>query len=151
MDVAAAYNQIIQPIQDLLPQATHETPTRRIHQLYGEQEIKDVLSHNEIDLYDEFLEPSETRFSKTNIFVNYKEFHNRRNIHEVSRQGDKKFFKKQIRIVNKDKQIDKKMPTWASDISLIRKIQVIQNKLQEKGLLRDDLEFETIQKKREFL
>ncbi|WP_370294717.1 hypothetical protein, partial [Rossellomorea marisflavi] len=45
----------------------------------------------------------------------------------------------------------KKMPTWASDISLIRKIQVIQNKLQEKGLLRDDLEFETVQKKREFL
>lgn len=53
--------------------------------------------------------------------------------------------------MNKDKQIDKKMPTWASDISLIRKIQVIQNKLQEKGLLRDDLEFETIQKKRDFL
>ena len=56
-----------------------------------------------MDLYDEFLEPSETRFSKTNIFTNYKEFHNRRNMQEVDRSCDKKFFKKQMKIVNKDK------------------------------------------------
>ena len=45
-------------------------------------------------MHDEFLEPSDTRFSKTNIFINYKEFHNRRNLQEIDRQQDKKFFKK---------------------------------------------------------
>lgn len=105
---------------------------RRIQQFFGREnviQVRNILDSDEMDLYDEFLEPSETRFSKTNIFVNYKEFHNRRNMHEVDRSIDKKFFKKQMKIVNKDKQIDKKMPCWASDIDLIRKVQVIQNKL----------------------
>ena len=53
--------------------------------------------------------------------------------------------------MNKDKQIDKKMPTWASDVSLIRKIQIIQTKLQDEGLLKDDLEFETLKQKKDFL
>ena len=43
------------------------------------------------------------------------------------------------------------MPTWASDVSLIRKVQAIQNKLQDEGILRDDLEFETTKLKKDFL
>jgi len=54
--------------------------------------------------------------------VNYKEFHNRRNIKTVERTEDKKFFTKQIRIVNEEKQIDKRIPCWASDLDLIRKV-----------------------------
>ena len=85
-----------------------------------------VLKQNEIDLYDEFLQESETRFSKTNIFINYKEFHNRRNIQEiVSKKKHKKYFKKQLHIINKEKKIRKAMPTWASDIGLLQKVQVI--------------------------
>lgn len=52
-----------------------------------------VLSPSELDMYDEFLEPSETRFSKTNIFVNYKEFHNRRNLVDQEKTN-KTYFKK---------------------------------------------------------
>jgi hypothetical protein len=80
-----------------------EVEQRRVDRLFGKDKVERVLNNNEIDLYEEFLEPSETRFSKTNIFVNYKEFHNRRNLVEVNRQYDKKHFRKQIRIVNKDK------------------------------------------------
>lgn len=118
-----------------------EVDQRRIDKLFGKDRVEQVLNHQEIDLYEEFLEPSETRFSKTNIFVNYKEFHNRRNLIEVSRAVDKKHFRKQIRIVNKDKQIDKKMPCWASDLNLVRKVQEIQTKLQDSGLLQDHLDF----------
>jgi len=128
-----------------------EVEQRRVDRLFGKEKVERVLNNNEIDLYEEFLEPSETRFSKTNIFVNYKEFHNRRNLVEVNRQFDKKHFRKQIRIVNKDKQIDKKMPCWASDLNLVRKVQNIQNKLIETGLLKDHLNFETSEEKREFL
>lgn len=71
-----------------------EVEQRRVDRLFGKEEVERVLNNQEIDLYEEFLEPSETRFSKTNIFVNYKEFHNRRNLVEVSRQFDKKHFKK---------------------------------------------------------
>lgn len=53
--------------------------------------------------------------------------------------------------MNKDKQIDKKMPCWASDLNLIRKVQNIQNKLADSGLLRDHLEFDNDDEKREFL
>lgn len=102
-----------------------EVEQRRVDKLFGKDQVEKVLNHHEIDLYEEFLEPSETRFSKTNIFVNYKEFHNRRNLIEVNRTLDKKHFRKQIRIVNKDKQIDKKMPCWASDLNLVRKVQDI--------------------------
>lgn len=102
-----------------------EVEQRRVDRLFGKGQVERVLNPNEIDLYEEFLEPSETRFSKTNIFVNYKEFHNRRNLVELSRTVDKKHFRKQIRIVNKDKQIDKKMPCWASDLNLVRKVQDI--------------------------
>lgn len=110
-----------------------------------------VLSPSELDMYDEFLEPSETRFSKTNIFVNYKEFHNRRNLVELDRSDKKTYFKKQTRIVNKDKQIDKRVPCWASDISMIRKVQNIQEKLIKANLLRDDLQFEEEAAKKQFL
>jgi len=109
-----------------------------------------LLEREELSLYEEYLEPSETRFSKTNIFVNYKEFHNRRNIQAVPRD-DKKHFSKQMRIINKEKQIDKRMPCWASDVDLIRKVQVIQNKLVERGLLDDNLQFAREDQKREFL
>lgn len=128
-----------------------EVEQRRVDKLFGKDQVERVLNHHEIDLYEEFLEPSETRFSKTNIFVNYKEFHNRRNLIEVNRTLDKKHFRKQIRIVNKDKQIDKKMPCWASDLNLVRKVQDIQNKLIDSGLLQDHLNFETADEKREFL
>lgn len=116
-------------------------PLRRIEQQFGRENVANLLSPPDIDLYDEFLEPSETRFSKTKIFIDYKEFHNRRNIQELDRSGDKKFFKKQLRVVNKDKQIDKRMPCWASSTDLIRKVQIIQNKLIASGMLKDDLEF----------
>ena len=99
-----------------------------------------MLNQKEIDLYDEFLEPSETRFSKTNIFVNYKEFHNRRNIQETTIRN-KTFFRKQLTIINKEKKIRKPMPGWASDIDLLQKIQVIQTKLEDKNLLIDELNF----------
>lgn len=56
-----------------------------------------------------------------------------------------------MRIVNKDKQIDKRMPTWASDINLIRKVQTIQNKLEEDGVLKDDLNFKSAEEKKNFL
>lgn len=88
------------------PQSSGENAAveqRRIDKLFGRENVNQVLKENEMDFYEEFLEPSETRFSKTNIFVNYKEFHNRRNLVEISRQMDKKHFTKQIRIVNKDK------------------------------------------------
>lgn len=62
-----------------------EVEQRRVDRLFGKDEVERVLNNQEIDLYEEFLEPSETRFSKTNIFVNYKEFHNRRNLIEVNR------------------------------------------------------------------
>lgn len=78
-------------------------PLRRIEQQFGRENVARVLVEPDIDLYDEFLEPSETRFSKTKIFVEYKEFHNRRNIQEIDRSADKKYFKKQLRVVNKDK------------------------------------------------
>ena len=71
-----------------------EVEERRVDKLFGKDEVERVLNNNEIDLYEEFLEPSETRFSKTNIFTNYKEFHNRRNLVEVNRGLDKKHFKK---------------------------------------------------------
>ena len=78
-------------------------PLRRIEQQFGRENVAKILAEPDIDLYDEFLEPSETRFSKTKIFIEYKEFHNRRNIQEIDRSADKKFFKKQMRVVNKDK------------------------------------------------
>ena len=53
--------------------------------------------------------------------------------------------------MNKDKQIDKRQPTWASDIDLIRKVQVIQKKLMDSNLLVDDLEFPSEQAKRDFV
>lgn len=95
---------------------------RKVEEKYGRENLARVLSNEEVSLLNEFMEESETRFSKTNIFVNYKEFHNRRNIQEVDRSKDKKFFKKQMRIINKEKQIDKRIPCWASDIDLIRKV-----------------------------
>lgn len=97
------------------------------------------------------MQPSETRFSKTDIFTNYKEFHNRRNFQVINRSKDKKYFKKQIRLINKDKQIEKTQPTWASDVDLIRKVQVIQTKLIEGGLLNDPKQFATPEDKRAFL
>jgi len=78
-------------------------PLRKVEERYGKDNLHRILSKNEISIYDEFLEPSETRFSKTNIFTNYKEFHNRRNIQELDRSKDKKFFTKQLRVVNKEK------------------------------------------------
>ena len=69
-------------------------PLRRIEQQFGRDKLANVLSPPDVDLYDEFLEPSDTRFSKTKIFVDYKEFHNRRNIQELDRSADKKYFKK---------------------------------------------------------
>lgn len=78
-------------------------PLRRIEQQFGRENIAKILNEPDIDLYDEYLEPSETRFSKTKIFIEYKEFHNRRNIQEIDRSADKKYFKKQMRVVNKDK------------------------------------------------
>jgi len=118
-----------------------------VDRLFGKGTANQVLNENDLGIYEEFLEPSETRFSKTNIFTNYKEFHNRRNIVELDRHGDKKHFKRQMKIVNKDKQIDKKMPCWASDLNLIRKVQIIQNKLVDSGLLKDHLKFETNEEK----
>lgn len=145
------------PDQEITNDPTHSGAVnsapqyKRVEKLFGRENVNQVLNENEIGIYEEFLEPSETRFSKTNIFVNYKEFHNRRNIVELSRHADKKHFKKQIKIVNKDKQIDKKMPCWASDLNLIRKVQIIQNKLIDSGLLKDQLKFETTQEKKDFL
>jgi hypothetical protein len=101
-------------------------------------------------MYDEFLDSSETRFSKTKIFVDYKEYHNRRNLQEVPRT-DKKYFNKQLRIVNKEKQIDKRMPCWASDVELVRKVQIIQNKLLQQNIIQDTLSFASPEDKREFL
>ena len=95
---------------------------RRIDHQFGKDNLREVLVSEEISLYNEFLEPSETRFSKTKIFTDYKEFHNRRNIIEVDRHMNKKFFVKQLRIVNKEKQIDKRIPCWASDVDLLRKV-----------------------------
>ena len=43
------------------------------------------------------------------------------------------------------------MPSWASDLNLVRKVQNIQTKLTETGLLKDHLTFETAEEKREFL
>ena len=43
------------------------------------------------------------------------------------------------------------MPCWASDVTLIRKVQIIQNKLIENGLLKDNLFFDSPDQKREFL
>jgi hypothetical protein len=116
-------------------------PLRKVEERYGRDNLHRILSQEEISIYDEFLEPSETRFSKTNIFTNYKEFHNRRNIQELDRSKDKKFFTKQLRIVNKEKQIDKRIPCWASDVDLIQKVQNIQNKLIDQKLLTDELMF----------
>lgn len=67
---------------------------RRLDKKFGKKKVDTVLKESEIDLYEEFLEPSETRFSKTNIFTNYKEFHNRRNFNTINRSKDKKYFKK---------------------------------------------------------
>ena len=53
--------------------------------------------------------------------------------------------------MNKEKQIDKRMPCWASDVNLIRKVQVIQEKLIDGGILDDNLAFDTEKGKREFL
>jgi len=117
----------------------------------GKEAFATLLNMDEMSLYDEFQEPTETRFSKTNIFTNYKEFHNRRNQGEIPRNKDKKFFTKQLRVVNKEKQIDKRMPCWASDIELIRKVQVIQTKLVDNGLLKDQLMFGNESEKRDFL
>lgn len=69
-------------------------PERRIDKLFGRENVARVLKDNDADFYEEFLEPSETRFSKTNIFVNYKEFHNRRNLVEINRSNEKKYFTK---------------------------------------------------------
>ena len=60
-----------------------EAVDRRVDKLFGREKVYQVLDPKEADIYDEFLEPSETRFSKTQIFVNYKEFHNRRNLQEI--------------------------------------------------------------------
>ena len=43
------------------------------------------------------------------------------------------------------------MPCWASDLNLIRKVQIIQNKLVDSGLLKDHLKFDTDHEKKEFL
>ena len=43
------------------------------------------------------------------------------------------------------------MPCWASDIDLIRKVQIIQEKLVESGLLEDNLSFKCEDSKRAFL
>jgi hypothetical protein len=129
----------------------YEKPIRKIEQQYGKEVLVRLLSNDEISLYEEYLEPSETRFSKTNIFTNYKEFHNRRNIEEIDRKKDKKYFTKQMRIVNKDKNIDKRMPCWASDVDLIRKVQVIQNKLIKANVINDNLLFAKEDFKRAFL
>lgn len=75
-----------------------------------------VLRTSEIDLYSEFLCPSPTRFSKSKIFTEYKEMHNKRNIQTISRQRDKRYFKKQLRVIQKEKKIDKRAPCWASDL-----------------------------------
>lgn len=99
-----------------------DSSLKKIEEKYGRENLARVLSNDEVSLLNEFMEESETRFSKTNIFVNYKEFHNRRNMLEEDRSKDKKFFKKQMRIVNKEKQIDKRIPCWASDIDLIRRV-----------------------------
>ena len=124
---------------------------RRLDKKFGKKKVDEVLKESEIDLYEEFLEPSETRFSKTNIFTNYKEFHNRRNFNTINRSKDKKYFKKQIRLINKDKQIEKTQPTWASDVDLIRKVQIIQTKLIQAGLLKDSKQFDNPEDKRAFL
>jgi hypothetical protein len=67
---------------------------KKVEERYGRENLARVLSNEEVSLYNEFLEESETRFSKTNIFTNYKEFHNRRNIQELDRSKDKKYFTK---------------------------------------------------------
>lgn len=144
-------SQRSQNIDEIPAKEEEAPPLRRIEQQFGRENLANVLSPPDVDLYDEFLEPSDTRFSKTKIFIDYKEFHNRRNIQELDRSADKKYFKKQLRVVNKDKQIDKRMPCWASSTDLIRKVQIIQNKLIASGLLKDALEFEDTQAKRDFL
>jgi hypothetical protein len=63
-----------------------KAPIRKIDRILRQKGIaENILRESEIDLYSEFLAPSETRFSKTNIFVEYKEFHNRKNIHNLNR------------------------------------------------------------------
>ena len=93
-----------------------------------------ILRDSEIDLYSEFLRPSHTRFSKSHLFTNYKELHNKKNMQFVDRSVDRKFLNKQIRIVNKEKGIDKLMPCWASDIEQIKKIQKMQQILLNHGI-----------------
>lgn len=67
------------------------------------------------------------------------------------RTVDKKFFRQQLRIINVNKQIDKRLPCWASDIDLVKKIQVIQTKLISSGVLKDNLNFKTVKEKQDFL
>lgn len=52
-----------------------------------------VLTPSELDMYSEFLAHTPTRFSKTKIFTDYKEMHNKKNITMVTRP-DKRYFKK---------------------------------------------------------
>lgn len=85
-------------------------------------------------MYSEFLAHTPTRFSKTKIFTDYKEMHNKKNLSYTARP-DKRFFKKQLLITNKEKGIHKKCPCWASDLVLVRKIQAIQEKLQRAGVM----------------
>ena len=94
-----------------------------------------ILRPSEVDLYSEFLAPSPTRFSKSKIFTEYKEMHNKRNITTIMRTRDKKFFKKQLRVLQKEKKIDKRAPCWASDLQLVRKVQTIQETLLKEGIL----------------
>lgn len=94
-----------------------------------------VLRPSEVDLYSEFLCPSPTRFSKSKIFTEYKEMHNKRNLQTISRSRDKRFFKKQLRVLQKEKKIDKKAPCWASDLTMVRKVQTVQEKLLKEGIL----------------
>lgn len=56
---------------------------------------------------------SPSRYSKSKIFTDYKELHNKKNIKVVNR-SDKRFFVKQSMVVNKDKRINKRSPCWAS-------------------------------------
>lgn len=53
-----------------------------------------ILSPSELDMYSEYLAESPSRFSKTGIFIEYKEMHNKRNQRIIKRDKDKLHFKK---------------------------------------------------------
>ena len=52
-----------------------------------------VLRPSELSFYSEFMAISPSRYSKSKIFTDYKELHNKKNLKQVNR-SDKRYFTK---------------------------------------------------------